>query len=323
METTSSYGSSGHPKSIARDFFLYLFTVGVLYVCIGTFINLLFEYIDRLFPDSVFHSFIGYSSSIRFSIAALIILFPIYTTLTWFLRKDVIAHPEKRDFGVRKFLIYLTLFLAAIAAVVDLVTLIYHFLEGELTIRFFMKIFAVFLVSGAVFGYYFWDMKRETLLTSRPSKMIAWSACALVFGTIFAGFFIIGSPFTERIRKIDQMRVQDLQNIQNTIIYSYWRLKGKLPEKLSDLEDDISGFKAPKDSETGGVYEYRMTGPRSFELCAMFQLESVPESVGDKSMYYYGNAPNENWKHAKGRVCFQRTIDPQLYPPKGAAPSID
>lgn len=318
--SSGSSGHSGHSKSLVRDFFLYLFTVGTLYVCVGTFLNLLFEYIDRLFPDLIDYSFVGYSTSIRLSIASLIILFPIYVSLTWFLRKDTIAHPEKRDYGVRKFLFYLTLFLAAIAIVADLVTLIFHFLEGELTIRFFLKVLVVLIVAAAVFGYYFWDMRRETLPTSRPSKAIAWSACVIVFGTIFAGFFIIGSPFTERIRKIDQLRVQDLQQIQNTIIYNYWTLKGKLPAKLSDLEDDISGFRVPKDRESGNIYEYRVKGKQSFELCATFQLESIDDSSANFYEHGWNPDKNENWKHSAGRVCFARTIDPQLYPPKEKIP---
>lgn len=301
------------PKSRVRDFFLYLLTIIALYFSVGTFINMLFEYIDYLFPDKAqYYSFISSSNSIRFSVATLLIVFPIYIGLSWFLRKDAINHPEKRDFGFRKVLIYFTLFIAAITIAVDLVTLIYNFLEGELSVRFFLKILVVFVVAGSVFSYYLWDLKRETLPTSHPSKIIAWSVSSVVLASIIASFFIIGSPFTQRLRRFDEMRVNDLQMVQNQVM-QYWNIKRQLPANLNAITDNISGFQIPKDPDTAAPYEYNVKGSLSFELCANFALKSDKESGLNTVPIYepYG----ENWNHAAGHVCFLRTINPDLYPP--------
>jgi hypothetical protein len=235
--------------------------------------------------------------------------------VTWFLRKDVIKNPEKRELRVRKWLLNLTLFLAAATIITDLVTLINNFLNGELTLRFFLKVFTVFAVSGAVFGYYFWDLRRETKPDSKPSKWIAGLAALVIFGSIVAGFFIIGSPATQRRIRFDNERVNDLSMIQGQVV-EYFRQKGRLPGDLTGLKDDISGFAAPLDPGTRTAYEYRVMSDVSFELCANFELASdknksgaVPYPVHPYDLY------NSTWNHQAGRTCFSRNIDPELYPP--------
>lgn len=301
-------------KTSAKDFFLYMLMAITLYVSVGTFMNLLFDYINLLFPDAFGQPypwiFSSTAHSIRLSMATILIVFPIYIVASWFIRKDVIADPEKRQMWVRKWLLYFTLFLATGAIIVDLVTLVFHFFEGELTIRFLLKVLTVLVVAAAVFSYYFWDLKRETLPTSRPNKVLVLVSSVVVGVTIFAGFFTVGSPFTARLMKFDERRVSDLQTIQNQIIYEYWMKKARLPESLDQLSDPISGFRAPVDPRTGGSYEYRVTAERAFELCATFSLKGIPEA-------FHAEDPM-NWKHGKGRTCFSRTIDPSLYPPNPA-----
>jgi hypothetical protein len=62
---------------------------------------------------------------------------------------------------IRKWLIYFTLFAAALIIIGDLVTLLNRFLEGELTVRFLLKVLAVFFVAGSVFYYYLWDLRKH------------------------------------------------------------------------------------------------------------------------------------------------------------------
>ena len=111
-------------------------------------------------------------------------------------------------------------------------------------------------------------------------------------------------------------------NIQWQIV-NYWQQKEVLPTSLSDLEDPISGFVAPVDAQTEEAYEYAATGKLSFELCANFNAETqtnsssvsrpiaapIPASVEGKDF------ASDTWQHGAGRTCFERTIDPQRYPP--------
>jgi hypothetical protein len=61
---------------------------------------------------------------------------------------------------VRKWLLYLTLFVAALIIIIDTVMLVQGLLNGELTVRFLMKLLTVFVTAGAIFGYYFYDLKK-------------------------------------------------------------------------------------------------------------------------------------------------------------------
>ncbi len=97
-------------KTSPRDVFLYILVIITLYISVWRFIALIFEYIHYIFPDDLNIYFTQTSDEIRGSMAALIVVFPIYLGITWFLRKDIISNPEKREFWARKWLLNLTLF---------------------------------------------------------------------------------------------------------------------------------------------------------------------------------------------------------------------
>lgn len=151
-------------------------------------------------------------------------------------------------------------------------------------------------------------------------KYFTYIVILVVAAAIVAGFFVVGSPKDERLRRFDERRVEDLQNIQSQIIY-YWQRKEQLPASLEMLRDDLGGFQVPKDPETGSPYEYKIKGPLSFALCANFVR---PSDYGTDNSRWYVPAPAypeskpysepSNWQHGTGYVCFERTIDKDLYP---------
>jgi hypothetical protein len=126
---------------------------------------------------------------------------------------------------------------------------------------------------------------------------------------IVGGFIIVGSPARQRSLKFDDQRINDLQMIQSQTI-NYWQQKGNLPVQLNDLKDSISGFTAPMDPQTGQAYEYNVKSALNFELCANFNLPSQSDRISQPIPMIY--PPPDNWQHAAGHVCFDRTIDPQL-----------
>lgn len=305
------------PKSSPKDVFMHLLMIAALYVSTFSFISLWFDYVNFLFPDPLNYYYQGILDGILWSTAMLIVVFPVYVLLSWLVAKDEIADPEKRELRIRKWLVYLTLFLAAIAIIVDVVTLVYNFLSGELSTKFFLKILVVLVVAGAVFGYYLWDVRRKAGETSLLPRMLAWITSAAVFGSIITSFFLVGSPAHQRDVRLDSRRVNDLQMIQSQTV-NYWQQKEKLPLSLSDLEDSLSGFIPPVDPETGAAYEYAVKSELSFDLCATFTAESS-ENVRTESRYskpvggFPGDPYSENWSHGVGRTCFTRNIDPELY----------
>src|SRR3546814_8478997 len=97
--------------------------------------SLLFDLINAAFPDAA--STRGYfGSSMRWSTASVIIAFPVFALLARHLARETERQPIKRLSPVRRWLTYLTLFLAAVALICDVTTLVYNLLGGELSVRF-------------------------------------------------------------------------------------------------------------------------------------------------------------------------------------------
>ena len=256
--------------------------------------------------------FTGIADGVRWSSSILFVAVPAYLFTSWLLAKDLTATPEKRDLKLRKWLIYFTLFISAITIIVDLMIFVYNFLDGELTMRFFLKVLVVLLVAIAVFGFYMWDLKRKAGKTNLP-KILAVVVSVVVLFSIIIGFFIVGTPVDQRNRKEDERRVSDLQTLQSQIV-DYWTKKKVLPSQLDNLQDNISGFMVPNDPSAKNSYEYVIKDTLSFELCAVFSASNLNDKTMLGTDYY---APydvyRQNWNHDVGRVCFSRTIDPELY----------
>lgn len=156
-------------------------------------------------------------------------------------------------------------------------------------------------------------------------KYFTYIVIAIVAIAIIAGFFILGTPKEERMRRFDETRVSHLQEVQWQVI-SYWQSKDELPENLSLLINETQGTRPPADPETSAAYEYQILDAKklTFELCADFKTESSVSKKGDRSEPIpaygpygpYGPEPVQwNWPHGIGRTCFERTIDPDIYKP--------
>lgn len=143
---------------------------------------------------------------------------------------------------------------------------------------------------------------------------------------VLAGFFIVGSPKEERLRRFDAQKISSLQTIQSYIV-EYYRAKNELPQNLSLLNDELRGVIVPKDPQTKSNFEYQITGDLSFSLCADFNRPSstLEETMPKSPSYAYPNGPfhDETWTHKEGKACFNRTIDKDFFIPlKGERPQL-
>ncbi len=302
-------------KSTPKDVFLHLFNIVTFYLSVIGFITLYIQYVNAAFPDALNYYFYGIADAVRVASSILFISVPAYLLSAWLLAKDLKVMPEKRELKLRKWLLYFTLFVSAITIVIDLITFIYNFLSGELTVQFFLKILVVLLIAAAVFGYYIWDLKRVDFNSTTPKKL-AITLGSITLLSIVMSVFLIGTPATQRNRRFDEQRVGDLQNLQGQIT-NYWTQKAVLPENLSKLNDNISGFISPLDPETKAAYEYHVIATTSFELCATFKTVGPITGNVARPMMYASNDPySQSWEHKGERTCFSRTIDPQLYKPQ-------
>lgn len=151
------------PYLSPREAFLYLVLFATLYLSAWHLGSLLFDLINATIPDSAEATWAANNrdNSIRFSVSSLVIAFPIYLFVARLLSRELARNPAKRLSAVRRWLTYLTLFLAVTVLVCDLIALVYNVLGGDLSLRFALKVLVVGVIAGAVFGFYLHDLRRE------------------------------------------------------------------------------------------------------------------------------------------------------------------
>lgn len=314
------------PSVTPKDFFLWAGAMISLYTSVIAFLNLVFSYINYLYPDTLNNYWVDpYQSGISAYMATVIVALPLFVFLMRLIRKTITLDETRQDLWVRRWALVLTLFISAAAIIITFIVLLTTFLNGEeMTARFLLKVLSVILVAGTAFVYFLADIKGRWKTQPNISRNISYGVLVVVFAIVFSGFFIVGTPQDARLARYDAQKVSDLQNIQWQIV-NYWQTKEKIPAKLADLSDPISNYNLPTDPQTKQSYEYMVSGKLSFQLCANFNAESrkmmeggvqptVPVSVMyDKANVGFGGEQS-NWSHAAGRVCFDRTIDPERYP---------
>ncbi len=318
-------------------FFLSLGLVVTLISSVSAFLSLLFTTLDHAFPDVLTSTYqYGYASysfdQMRSSLALLIIMFPVFLIVSLYWNRAVQKGLGHGNEVLKRWVVYLIIFLASLMVAIDLVTLVRYFVSGEITIRFILKVVAV-LAAAKVVGIYYLSLLgvKIPLLPRKNGRFLGVCATALVLFAIVYGFVVMGGPGEQRNLRLDQKRVEDLQSIQYQVI-NYWQQKEKLPVSLDEFKNPISSYMVPQDPEfaKGKVYEYNKVSDKTFELCATF-TDPIPKGwvengggstfgvmpardVATSSMPYPAGM-NDSWDHQAGRTCYERTIDPDLYPP--------
>lgn len=305
------------PKTTPKDFFLWLGAMVALYVSAISFILLAHQYIEIWFPNELISYGDPYSDPIRFAIASLLVMFPLFVWMLRLIHQDIRQNPEKKELWVRRWLVFLTLFIAGLVMAIDVIMLVNSYLQGDLSVRFALKAVVVFLVFGGTFAYFINELRGTWERNPALSVAIGGATSLLVVAAVVASFFIIGSPESARLTKFDDQKIADLQNIQWQIV-SFWQTKEALPSTLDELKDPIGGFVPPLDTQTGASYRYERTSDGSFKLCAIFNLPSRDALQGGETparTAVVKDSLTENFQHGVGEVCFDRTIDPERYPP--------
>jgi hypothetical protein len=127
-----------------------------------------------------------------------------------------------------------------------------------------------------------------------PHTLVASIATVAVGLAIGAGFLVIGSPAEQRLRRLDERRIEDLQTVSNAVGL-YWSRHQRLPASLEEVERDQGGNATRRDPVTREPYEYRIDAPKAYALCARF----------DRASLEAGRRP-DTWSHEAGRYCFAR-----------------
>ncbi len=295
-----------------KDFFMYLGTAVALYASAGALLAILFSIINTLLPDALFPQYMSSwaTNGVRFAMSTLLVAFPLYIVLSWLIRKDIAKDVQKYQLSIRKWFVYFTLFIAGATVAGDVIALVNTYLGGEISARFIWKMLSVLLVAGVVFAYYLYDLRRASSGDTRVNKTLIVLAILGVVGVVVWGLIVAGSPSQVRALRFDEQRVDALRQMQWQIT-EYYQQHGALPPALSNLSDDISGYSAPLDPQTGEQYGYTVLAPLSFELCAVFAQSNANSETRPK---YGFEGVDDDFSHGAGEVCFERTIDPLAYP---------
>ncbi len=337
---------SGENKIKALDVFMYLGIAISLVTIVTNCIEVLFTAIDMRFVDILSASSYSYDntqSDVRFAVASLVVMFPIYVFLSWYTGRDIAKFLYKQDLMVRKVMIYATLFISVLTLIGTLVAVIYHYLGGELTVRFGYKALSVFVIALALFSYYYYSLRRDYSKRSYSPYVITLFATILVGASLAWSVSVVGSPSEMRAKKIDGVRLSDISRIQQEVLNRI-NTSDKLPGALSELDNAFQGYQVPVDPVTKESYGYKvleqpivkfnyttskkeMTSKGVFEVCATFDTKrevdargmTMPSGVGgmdafySASNYYYEGDQSPFWNHDAGLVCFKRVITPDLY----------
>lgn len=145
----------------AREAFLYLLQFSTLYTVAYNLGRLLFQFVNRALPDPADGPYQFTSATIRWSVSALIVAFPVFMFVSSVNARAVRANPWIRGSAVRRWLTYVTLFGAACTLIGDVMSLVYSALGGELTTRFVLKVAIVGAIAGTIFWYYLSDLRMD------------------------------------------------------------------------------------------------------------------------------------------------------------------
>ena len=151
------------PYLSAREVFIYLILFSALYVAAYHIGALVFELIDRRFPDPLQNQYLARTSDdrIRWNVSAIVVAFPIFILTFRAVTRAIASDPARRLSRPRKWLTYLTLFVAGVSLVGDVTFLVYNALGGELTARFLLKVATIGIIAGGIFAFFLADMRQE------------------------------------------------------------------------------------------------------------------------------------------------------------------
>jgi hypothetical protein len=289
------------PALEAREAFLYLVLFATLYTSAFNTGQVLFALIERWLPDPLRagDGWRVYGEWLRGATAGLVIAFPVFILVSRVIGGQVAREPGKRGSPIRRWLTYLTLFIAALVILGDLTVLVTRMLGGELAPRFLLKVTVVLLIAAAVFAHYLGDLRREEREAGneRRGRALARLAAVTVGVVAVAGLVAAGSPRTERGRQLDRQRIQALQTL-SVAIHEYYASRQRLPESLPELLTLPNRIAAETlvDPSTARPIVYRPIDPRTYELCVEFETRDR-----DGSPPY----DSEFWRHGAGAKCFR------------------
>lgn len=148
----------GRPRrsESARDAFYYLLNFITLAFWTTALGQIFYTLIARWLPDAASNGYTVQSlrDTIAWQTATLVVAFPLFAYVHSLIGKELRARPDLYDSGIRKWLTYIALVIAALIVLSDAIWFIEALLRGELTMRFLLDSLVLAVLGGGVFAYY-------------------------------------------------------------------------------------------------------------------------------------------------------------------------
>lgn len=291
----------------AKYAFLYLLSlVALVFMSISVGI-IIFQIINKQIVDIIHDYVVNYNDgAMKFAISAIIVSAPIYYFTTRQIFKSLFSGNLDKDAGVRKWLSYFILLVSVVVMIGFLIATINSFLGGDLTTKFILKTLTALIISGTVFSFYLYDIRREEV-QGKKDKVIglyAWISLVVVIIVFVMSWFFVDSPTATRNKKIDNEVVSDLYSI-NAAVQNYYTLNDALPTDLNALMNADSGYRLSEQSlkqpSGNSYYEYQVVAADEYKICANFLTSNLDEN---NKMYY----PSGDYGHDKGHQCFSQKV---------------
>lgn len=296
-------------KHAAKYAFYYILSLVAL-IFVGISVGMIaFSIIDlNVFDPLSYGSYRGdNNSSLKFAISALFIAAPIYYFMLSLIARGLKKEEIEKESAIRRWLTYFIILVSSLIILGVFIGVINNFLSGELSARFILKALAMFLISGLVFSYYFYDIKKEDLVIKKSiNRLFLGLSLLFVLGAFISAWFFVESPREARMRRLDQILVNNINSLENAV-NSFYSDKGVLPESLSELDGARYFYdrSALIDPESGKEIEYKKIDEKNFEFCAEFRLASRPTDIKGRTLpnLAYGMPSSDD--HVAGYDCLR------------------
>lgn len=287
-------------------FFYMLSLVALVFMAIATGM-IIFQIINKNIVDVLEQFSSRFSADqLKFAISALLISAPIFYITTRLIFKNLYAGTLNKDAGVRKWLTYFILFVAAVVVIGWLIGIVNSFLGGEITLKFIFKAITAIGISAIIFSFYLYDMRRENIVGAKDKviRIYFYGSLIIVIATFIAALFIVESPTEARDRRLDNAILDNFNQIDRAM-NDYYSDYSKLPASLDELVTDINiltddDIKDPISKEKFG---YNIKEANVYEICANFKTSNKDEL--DVNKYEY---TDKRWLHDAGEQCLSQKV---------------
>jgi hypothetical protein len=286
-----------------REAFLHLVLFVSLYLVAYHVGAILFALIERTWPDPL--AFGGdprgdrLREMVRFSTATLLVALPVHLFVARATGRAIAADPERRTSGPRRWLTWITLFVAACVLIGDFIAVVFGLLRGQLTATFLARAAVVGVIAGWMFTHYMGGQRHDEGGGPRlgAAPLLARVAALVAVVATVLGLWLAGAPDRVRVEQLDRLRLRDLDALAQAV-QRYRAEYGTPPADLTELVSmDPHADLRLADPVTGDRYAFVLADSTAFELCATFERADSLGPTGDR--------PSLFWRHEAGRACFR------------------